>query len=263
MRIKKKESILQRLVFELRYRYGYSYLDVCGRTINVIQKDFPEWIVRNDQPNPQNAPFVSISNTCAFNFSSHKLDFSLEKPMGKGGLQEKEISEFINQVEALCDIVIDLLGLKIFTRMGFRSWYIFACENKEDAENWLINLGLHYVSPELIKAFEGKLESLGMSMVINGIDRYYRLSLTGVERTAQIDLGQGILNINAHSLHKDQRKFLLDKEKVKRRILQNPEFAAMIDIDSYIEDPETINTSDFIVSSMNQYTKSLESITKI
>jgi len=78
-----KSSILQKIVFELRYRYGYTYLDKCGRVINLIQREIPEWVPQADQVNPQNAPLVSLTNACLFNFSSHSLSFSLEKPLGK------------------------------------------------------------------------------------------------------------------------------------------------------------------------------------
>jgi len=64
--IKAKAAILHKIVFEVRYRYGYTYLDKCGKTINLIMRDAPEWIVRADQPNPQLAPMVSSETVASF-----------------------------------------------------------------------------------------------------------------------------------------------------------------------------------------------------
>jgi len=78
-----KITVLQRVVFELRYRHGFTYLDACGRTLNKIQDEYPEWILTTDQPNPQSAPLISINNACIFNFSALKFDFSLENQLVK------------------------------------------------------------------------------------------------------------------------------------------------------------------------------------
>jgi hypothetical protein len=45
MLINGKNSILQKLIFEVRYEYGYAYLDKCGRIVNTITRAFPEWNV--------------------------------------------------------------------------------------------------------------------------------------------------------------------------------------------------------------------------
>ena len=42
------------------------------------------------------------------------------------------------------------------------------------------------------------------------------------------------------------------QQRVKKRIAKNPELAAMIDIDSFVEIPKDIDSKDFITVSLNQ-----------
>lgn len=263
MIIKGKKSILQRIVFELKYRYGFTYLDACGRTVNKIQKEYPEWILRGNEPNPQNAPLISMKNSCIFNFSALKLDLSLERPIGERSLLQEDLDEFIDQFESLSAIVIDQLGLEIFTRIGFRAWHIFPCESEQDSEQWLLNLGLYSISEKVHTGFGGQIESAGVSIIILGEDRKFRIAFNGVERQAQIDFGQGLLNIPSRSLHKGQKEFLKKQLAIRGRMRQNPGFAAMIDIDCFIDDPEIVNPAQFVRTSIDQYTNTLESIIKM
>jgi hypothetical protein len=55
-----KASILHKIVFEVRYNQGFSYLDRCGKTINAIQSEFPEWAIKGNVPDPANAGLVSL-----------------------------------------------------------------------------------------------------------------------------------------------------------------------------------------------------------
>jgi hypothetical protein len=205
MQIKGKIAILQKVVFELRYNYGFTYLDRCGRTINAIIREQPEWVLKSDAPNPQVAGLVSIRNGCSFNFSSFKYDFSLEMPLGaEHPLSDDELKDFVEQVDILSRIVQDHLGLKEFSRIGFRAWYLFGCRDKEEAENWLRGLPCFSLSPHLSAAFGGQFESAGIAAIIAGNDRKFRVAFNAIERHAQLDLGEGLLQVRASSLSKKQ-----------------------------------------------------------
>lgn len=256
MQIKGKPSILQKVVFELKYQYGFTYLDKCGRTINAIMREQPEWTVR-DSPGPRASSLVSMRNGCSFNFSSFNYNFSLERPVGGDPLSDKDMADFIEQVDLISSIVNDHLGLKEFTRIGFRAWHLFGCESKEEAESWLSNLGLYVMQEPLISAFGGEKEVLGVTIVVSGSDRKYRIAFNAVERQAEIDLGEAILTVQASKLSGGQRKFLLDQEKVKRRMRANPKYPAMIDIDAFQEEPLSVEPRDFIKTSHEEITKRL------
>jgi hypothetical protein len=258
MQIKGKNAILQKIVFELRYNHGFTYLDRCGRTINAIMREQPEWILKSDPPNPQTAGLVSIRNGCSFNFSSFKYDFSLEMPLGaEQSLSDDELKDFVEQVDILSRIVQDHLGLKDFSRIGFRAWYLFGCRDKEEAEKWLCSLSCYSVSPQFSAAFGGQFESAGVAAVIAGADRKFRVAFNVVERHAQLDLGEELLQVRASSLSKEQNKHLQKQERVKRRMRSNPEYAALIDIDAYQEEPLVVDPRDFIETGLRQFSAGL------
>lgn len=244
-----KDPIVHKLVFELKYNYGFSYLDRCGRTVNSIMRERPDWILANPSPNPQNAPLVNTRNNCRFNFSALKLDFLVEQPLGKPALTSDDVTDFVEQVEDITAVVIESLALKEFTRMGFRVWYLFECKDTQDTEEWLESLGCYSVPPELSKSFGGTLQGTGFSALIQSEDRQFRISFNGAERSMPLNLGSQILNVPPHALHKDQKKHLLEQIKEKKRLAHNPRFAAMIDIDAYLEMPELIQPAEFVKSS--------------
>lgn len=261
MRIRGEDGLLQRVVFELRYRFGFSFLDSCGSTLNSIQKTHSEWILRGETPNPQGAPLVSLDNGCVFNFSSNKMDFSLEKPVGDGTLTDSDFKHFLEQTDAVSAIVIDRLGLRDFSRIGVRCWYLFGKGTKEESEKWLLDLGLYSFADSFVKAFAGTMDSAGVSIVLSGSKAKYRLAFNGVEQQAQFDFGQGLLNIPAHSLGSGQKEHLKKQLEVKKRMRQNPEYASMIDIDCFVEDPTEIDPAAYIRESVSEYTKALGAMT--
>jgi hypothetical protein len=256
MQIKGKPSILQKVVFELKYQYGFTYLDKCGRAINAIMREQPEWTVR-DSISPTASSLVSMRNGCSFSFSAFNYNFALERPAGGDPLSDKDMAGFTQQVDLISSIVNDHLGLKEFTRIGFRVWYLFSCEDKEEAESWLSYLGLYMAQESLISAFGGKKEALGVTVVVSGSDRKYRIAFNAVERRAEIDLGEAILTVQASKLSRDQQRVLQEKEKVKSRMRANPKFPAMIDIDAFQDEPLLVEPRDFIKTSHEEITNRL------
>lgn len=246
--LKGKEPILQKIVFELRYRRGFSYLDKCGRTINAIMDDYPEWTTDPANPNPQAASLISLANSCILSIGTKKLDLSLEMPVEGEPLTQEGVEEFADQVDHSTAIVTDQLGLDEFDRIGCRLWYIFPCESQEDSENWLASLECYSVEPKLVEAFGGATEALGVAVVITGDDRTYRVAFNGVQRTVTVDLGKGILNVRVRDLAADQQQMLKEQERTKARIRRAPEFPAMIDIDAYVENPESPDARHFVSS---------------
>lgn len=260
--LKGKEAILDKVVFEVRYRYGFGYLDNCGSTVNRIMRTQPEWILRSDSPNPQNAPLISLKNGCLFNFSALKYDFGLDRPIGADPISGEDFAGFADQVNAVTLIVHEELQLKDFTRVGFRAWFVFPFTSKEESESWLLGLGCYEVSPSFCDKFEGKKpESTNMAMIIKDKERNFRFAFNGVEQQAQMEMGEGILSVKPRSLQKEQNRYVIEWAKAKRRQRQSPGYAAMIDVDAFIDDPLSVDARDFIVKSMDEIEKKLEAVT--
>lgn len=246
-----KSPILHRLAFELRYLYGYTFLDRCGRTMNAIMRVAPEWLPR-DQTSPQNSPLLSLENNCVFNFSSIKMDFGLEQPEDVE-IGTADVNQFVEQIQLVSQIVIDELGLTEFSRIGVRAWYLFRCQDKAESERWLRQLNLFTVSGTLSQAFGGEVESAALSVIIAGSDRKYRIGLNGAERSAKVDRGSDIVTINPRALSKNQDKIL--KEQLRRRgsLSAMPIHAVLIDFDAFQEDPISIDPRDFVLTSLKQF----------
>jgi hypothetical protein len=253
--IKGKEAILDKIVFELRYQRGFTYLDRCGRMLNALIDDHPEWTVDPNHPNPQSASLISLANSCVLSMGTRKMDLALEIPIGGESLAEDSIVVFADQVDHAASVVMDQLGLDKFDRIGCRLWYVFPAESKEESEEWLQSLGCYSVSQTLIRAFGGAMEALGVAVVISSHDRKYRISFNGVERTATLDLGNAVLNIRIKDLPSGQQELLREQERTKARVRRTPDFPAMIDIDAYVENPEAPDAKAFVKST---YDESLE-----
>jgi hypothetical protein len=256
--IQGKLSLLYKLVFELRYRYGYTDLDRCGKTINAIMRESPEWVLKSEQVNPQGTALISIANQCSFNFSSLKLDFSIEQP-ATAELTRPEVEQFSSQVDLRTALVIDQLGLREFTRIGLRAWYLFPIPNKEESERWIQKLGILKISESMTNAFEGEIEAVGISLVMVGTDRKYRIGLNGVEKCAMIDLGSELMALRTSTLPRNRDSLPKGQNP---RLYSPPSFGVMLDIDSYQEDPNPVEPRDFLETSLSQGLKRFESAVK-
>lgn len=248
MKIAGKEGLYNKLVFEVRYQHGMVYLDRCGTTANRIMMTYPDWVTREGSVNPQNAPLIHTSTGIQFNFGPLKYDFSLDQPVNQA-LQRKDIDAFIEQVESVSRIVHEELELNSFIREGFRIWYIFDMRSEDEANQWIKSLHAFRVDPSLADAFQGSLEAAGHTAVINTSERKYRITVHTVERLERLDLGN--LSTLPRSLPRKQREAMLERLKAKNRLRLNPQYAAAIDIDAYIDEPIEVVPQDFITQSLD------------
>ncbi len=105
MYIKGQRGILQKIAFEVRYLYGFTYLDKCGKTVNTILRQHPEWMIKGDSPNPQDGRLVSMRNGCSFAFSPYSYNFGLDMPAGGEPLSDSDVAGFVDQTDLLSRIV--------------------------------------------------------------------------------------------------------------------------------------------------------------
>ncbi len=258
MKLARKEALYHKLVFEVRYEYGLVYLDRCGTTANRIMQTFPEWIIKEEAVSPQGAPLINVSSGAHFSFGTSKYDFSLDQPINREtALTPQDIDLFTSQVDAVAQIVHEELELKTFLREGFRIWYLFATESEEDSQQWVSSLGGFHMQPTVAHAFGAKLEGQGCVAVLATADRKYRISINPVQRLEQLDVGREILTIQPHKLPKGQKDALLKQARARKRLLSNPEFAVLIDVDAYLEEPIDVSPGDFIRQSVAAIEQSL------
>lgn len=244
--------VMLKVVFEIRYRQGYTYLDRCGRTINLIQEYHPDWILTGGgQPSAQGATMFNVETGSKFSFSSLKIDVGIDRPSRDGDLDEQKIQVLSREAEELTAIVIDQLGLAEFSRIGCRVWYLFPTQTAEDAMKFLESLNLFDVSSTLTSAFGGEREAASFAVTINGQDRKFRVGFETVERTIEVDLGDAVVNVPVQLLPSHERKkALIEQQKTASRRRKHPPFAAIIDVDAYREQPAFVKPGEFLLSSV-------------
>jgi len=174
-------------------------------------------------------------------------------PPGGEPLTDEEVGVFTDQVEDASNLIIEQLGLKEFERIGFRAWHLFPCDNIKESLSWLKELNFFQISEQFESAFSKDVESASLAAVFRG-ETNYRVALSQVERTAQVDVGQEILNVRASKLSRNQQKFFHEQLRVKKRLRANPDFAAMIDVDAFQDDPGMVASKEFITECMSQLT---------
>ncbi|MBM4054757.1 MAG: hypothetical protein FJ264_08820 [Planctomycetes bacterium] len=264
MLINGRQSICHKLVYEVRYKYGYAYLDRCGSIINEIMNSYPAW-TQETVPDPQNAPLICLENGMKLNFGATKYDFSLEQPFGdEEDLTSSDIERFIDHADGISSLINERLDLRIFTRVGFRIWYIFRAETLTDAESWIKQLlGIIPFDDQIAKALNNSsVEARNYAVVIASSDRKFRISINGVESYAKLDIRGNILDVRVSKLHREQDKYLLKQLKEKKRVAKNPHFAGMLDIDSFVETPNGVDAKDFITESLRQIEDALPKVSK-
>ena len=122
---------------------------------------------------------------------------TLEKPAGEGPLSDDDYAVFLKQIDVLPELIINEIGITDFTRQGYRAVYLFPMDALEPSETWLLSLGAYSFSEPLVSAFGGKVEATSATITIYGSSARYRIAFEGVERLAQVDFGQGFLNVQA------------------------------------------------------------------
>ncbi len=252
MIIDNRHSICHKVVYEVRYKYGFTYLDRCGSTVNEIMNSTDEeWEFYGREPDPQSAPLISLRNGTRFNFSALKYDFALEQKEGADkDIEKQDIDGFIEQVDLVSSIVNERLSLRDFSRVGFRIWYLFASRTREDSEAWISQLlKTNDIDNPIAEALNGNVEAKSHVVVVASQDRKFRISIIGVESQAQLNLVGGMVSIRKSKLSRGQDKYL---KKQLKRAANNPEFAVMFDIDSFVESPKDVEAKDFIAESLKQ-----------
>jgi hypothetical protein len=242
--LKGKEPFLRRMVCEVRFQDGQLYLDHTGRLLKKLVQD-EAWVV-SPQPTTAGTAVFHLVKGLQLSFSMSSASLDLDRGSAGDVIDPEEAAEFITSAEETLGFVVDQLEATRFERLGFRQWYNFSFESKEETELWLRDLGLFSVSPSLLGSFEATPEAMGVSFVMRGQECDYRIALNGVERAAQLPMGDTSLNIRASAVSEKSKKALLEAMKQKRQRQINSSFAVELDLDAYRKEPQDLEIAHFL-----------------
>lgn len=237
--------MLRRMVCEVRYQDGQLYLDHCGRLLKKLLKDSPEWVVTPD-PTPQGTAVFNIVVGTQLGFSLNAASLNFDKTVGDEVIKQDGVELFCKQVRSVLEMTLDEIEVSEITRVGYREQYYFSFDSKEESENWIQGLGLFTVVPGFMESFKSQMEACGVSLVLQGQDCQYRVAVNGIERHAQIPVGDVSINIHASKVSKGQEKALREALKQQRQRQINSAFAVALDIDAYLLDPVEPDIADFV-----------------
>ncbi len=255
-------SIIHRIVFELRYDYGFTYLDRYGAILNGLLPDNPGWYA--NEINPQSGSIHNPDYGLTYNFNIKSV--SLEQ-----GLSEKihkllGFVDFSKIAKNITSVVVDRLGIEQYNRIGFRVWRLFECENLDDARIMVRKLG--FVSTEKIdKLNVGELEEVSINFIVKHDFCNARIAITPAVQDVRIDPGTlKQVKESVYKLPSEKRKdALLNKIRAKKAIDVFPLYSMLIDIDNYIEyppDTEDLSIEEFIINSDQWSDSFLEKLSK-
>jgi hypothetical protein len=240
-----KEPILRHMTCEVRYDGGYLYLDQCGRLLKKLVGSGADWIVA-PHPTPQGTTAFNVLAGTSLGFGFQSASLKLDRTASDEKIEVEEVEAFIKQTGDVLEMVIDELEVTEFTRVGYREQYHFPFENKDEAEKWISELGLFSVSPNLLQAFQVTPEALGVALVAQGQDCRYRIALNGIERPAQVPVGDSSVVMQATTATKKQKRVLLEAMKKQRQRQINSAFAVVLDIDAFLLEPAECDLAGFV-----------------
>jgi len=249
-----QQGVLHKLVFELRYDYGYTYLDRAGSTINDILRSNAGWIPEG--VNPQQGVLKHIDSEAIFTFGPRKLVLSQQQSEKIATLMP--LPDFAEMANKLARTVRGWLQLaeeeRDFTRVGFRVWRLFEQESLESAKKAIRSMGIlseqHFASLADVRS----VDEVSFNVTIDRPVCKTRIAVAAVEQSIQVDPAtvKQALQI-PHEFSHDQVEKLREKIKAKKCLQQYPQFAVLVDMDHFVDDPDYPEhldiVSDFIVPS--------------
>ena len=228
--------IPHRSVFEVRYDYGYEYLDRCGMILNELLGQHPGW--RVSDPDPQGGRVCNEDIGGTFVFNALKLDLAFQQTETVAEMPpSSEIAELSASFANL--VITNIPGAQV-TRIGYRLWLLHSgTKTLEKARQMVKDLSI---------VQEKSLSALGLdrleevSVTLRGVrdeDIETRIAITPVEQNVSIDpatLKQA--GAVPHGLPRDQKHALLQRERARKLIASYPQFAILFDTDSAVLYPK-------------------------
>lgn len=240
-----QEAMLRRIVCEVRYGDGQLYLDHCGRLLRHLRRGGPEWVIA-PEPSPASTTLHNLNTNTQLRFGHEAASLQLDLSSSDVVIGPEETVAFQAQLGSALCVVLDELEVAEFTRIGYREYYHFPFETKEASEEWLRGIGLVTVHPGLEEAFKATHDALGVAIVLQGETCRYRIGINGIERAAQVSVGDTTLTVKPSATPASQRKVLLNVLKQTRHRQIASTFATVVDVDAFLLDPAEPDVLAFV-----------------
>jgi len=252
--------VLQRIIYQLSYKYGYTYLDRCGSTINEIKQADGSWEIDPKAISPQNAKITNKETRVHLTFSSENIHMQLDRYYNQSLNVGGKVEKFCKNIEDISRIVIASLEIEDFTRIGCRCIYIIPSATMDESVEMIDRLNFGHIDHDLVNYFGGNKKNVSFLVVVNGDDRDYRINISPAEiNNPEVPIPE--TSEAKPSKRRSERDVIRDLKEEQRK-KDNPDFGILIDIDAYIENPELQGTREYAEFVENNYREIPEIITK-
>ena len=229
--------VLDSVVFEIRYAFGYYFLDRCGQIMLDIERELEGWI--NNGIEGAVAKFENPFHQFTATINIEKFVFMSDHP------DKQHPEQTTKSAKDLWKIIQGNLSVNEFHRVGLRLKYLAAHPKLEDAEakTASIQLGINAFN-EIIKG-GFKPTQRQVFQVLEYEDTQYRVGIQPLTRSQAVD-PRNIINKPSKLLPRHQREA---REEQNRRLAEysaNPKYCVEFDIDCAQLDPNEIHVSSYI-----------------
>ncbi len=242
--MKFKDLILQKIVFEARYKQGYRYLDRCGETMIEAENKIKGWIA--GEAVPTRGYMVNEAENMLFSFSSLKLDIS------QLYANINDYKNFVNYSIKFFDLVSKNLGLKEYVRFGLRYWFLYPVDSEKTGRELLHKSHIFSDNKKVEEIYGKKVKDKSAVIVLEEEGKGTRISLAlALKKGIDIIIEQSEPMLTpSHKLPKGQKEALMKQLKKIKKIKEDPDVAILLDIDNYINCPQAEYMNNFIKESI-------------
>ena len=231
---------LYKVVFELRYDFGYTFWDRGGAAVNELLRYNKDFVVVS--AGEKRTTLIDRANELNFAFGPLKLDVSQQ--LTRGDVQLLPVEDFAKISGSLTNTVVDCLSVEQFSRIGFRTWQLLETPSLEEAQERLKASGFADLSfIERIKGVEG-VDEANCSFVVSRETNSTRIAMAAVEQ--KVEVPEDIKKVAQTVPHKrpvGQPDALRMKIRADKQMQQFPQFAVLINMDHYVHGHPTFSGS--------------------
>lgn len=235
-----KSLILPKVVFEVRYKQGYRYLDRCGEMMIEIENKLKNWSAR--EATITGCQMQNKLEKMIFNCSSVKLDLL------QYDNKSLDIASFFDCSLTMFDIVSKNFGIKEYVRFGLRYWFFYPVDSMKTGRKILSSNKFFNINPEIENMFGKKIKDRSFVVIVYEENFGHRIALNLVHKEG-VDVekeADAFLTTAPHKLPKGQKKALLAQIGRKKLQEEQPDVTILLDIDNYKEVPKAEELNDFI-----------------
>ena len=227
---------LDQVAFEIRYDFGYVFLDRCGQILVDIERTCEGWAAVDAKPTGGKLEWLDRS----FNVNFDALHYNFVA----GEAYKPQIDDIADEASKIWKIVSANLGLTNFIRIGCRFFYFLPTNSIEESEKLIVNSSLNIKFPESIST-KYKTKARQVVVVLEENDMEYRIELSGIRRVSKIDPSRLIQD--PRLLSSSQKKARMDLLKKISEYEADPMYAAQLDVDCFMFEPKNFSVKEYIL----------------